>query len=115
MLIKSFNYFSLSGAIKLDPFSYTCDEYSRCVRGPPVKAGTDDAMSLTECKFTCLKNALLWPYPKELKVGKGLASFHPDNVGFGNKDYYGFDVPAVEWLEEAITEQVRLKFLSFKA
>lgn len=87
-------------AIKLDPFSYTCDEYSRCVRGKPAKPGSGE-LSLTECKFTCLKNALLWPLPKEPKTGKTLTSFHPDNVGFANKDYYGFDIPAVEWLEEA--------------
>ena len=80
-----------ASAIQLDPFSYTCDQYSRCVRGPPVKAGSS-AMSLTECKFTCLKNALLWPAPRQLKTGDGLASFHPDNVGFSNKNCYGFGV-----------------------
>jgi hypothetical protein len=45
-------------------------------------------MSLAECKLVCGKDSILWPRPREAKLGKSIAHFHTDDVFFINEDEF---------------------------
>merc|ERR1712117_868373 len=90
------------------PWSYKCDEYSRCIKDAIVGKDDDDThgMSLGTCKLTCEEYAVLWPQPRESILGKEVIAFSPDNIEFANGADYKFNSQSARMMESGIAEQV---------
>ncbi len=78
--------FVLISSYEFLPWSYTCDKYSRCVKGAAVKPGEEGAaMSLGRCKLTCGEDNVLWPKPRQAKLGKQVTAVSPKDVRILNE------------------------------
>ncbi len=94
-------------------WSYTCDEYDRCVRQGPLDttkndpASPDFQLSLGRCKLVCGDHAVLWPRPREARLGKTVRAFELDDVVLANKgEPKGPRGAVAVELENRIDEQV---------
>ena len=45
-------------------------------------------MSLGECKLTCSKSSVLWPLPREFKLGKSVVPFNLRDIQFSNEESF---------------------------
>ena len=70
------------------PFTYKCDEYKRCIREDVINADLESVMSLGECKLTCSKSSVLWPLPREFKLGKSVVPFNLRDIQFSNEESF---------------------------
>ena len=71
------------------PFTYECDEYQRCIREDVINADNiDSVMSLGECKLTCSSSSVLWPLPREFRLGKSVVPFNLRDIQFSNEEQY---------------------------
>ena len=63
-------------------------------------------MSLGKCKLTCDPNSVLWPRPREAKLGSQVTPIELDSVEFGNKGQLRATFTA-ELLQKNIDEQIQ--------
>jgi hypothetical protein len=67
------------------PWSYKCDEHTRCIKDNIVEDESEDLMSLGECKLTCEEHSVMWPKPREAKLEKKVTAFNTNDVEFTNE------------------------------
>ena len=93
---------------EIKPWNYKCDEYNRCIRlGVHDDATNDvDQLSLGKCKLVCDPNSVLWPRPREARLGRQVTPIELDSVEFGNKGELRGTFTA-DLLQRNIGEQVR--------
>ena len=95
----------ISSVSSIAPFTYSCDEYNRCIKQEVAEEGDEKSMSLGSCKLKCGVNSVLWPLPRQFSKGDGVTGFELDSVDFTNKGELKATETA-ELLQKHIDEQV---------
>ena len=85
------------------PFTYSCDEYQRCIREDVINADLESVMSLAECKLTCSSSSVLWPLPREFRLGNSVVPFNLRDIQFSNEEDYAVRYITTGWLARLIT------------